>query len=133
MTPGHGEHAAGAVEGLLGSRVARLVAAHVPAKRYLATEDPHLALSAGGARTLGCQGVPTTAPEVAAFEADPVFAAAIAPRRADDAGKAVRPRVPPLASSAGTSWWPMWWTGPAGRGSASSGWRSASGAATWRP
>ncbi|MFF7129877.1 HD domain-containing protein [Streptomyces sp. NPDC008240] len=40
---GHGAHAATAVEGLLGPRVARLVALHIPAKRYLAAADPHLA------------------------------------------------------------------------------------------
>ncbi|MEU3029772.1 HD domain-containing protein [Streptomyces incarnatus] len=41
---GHGGHAATAVEGLLGPRVARLVALHIPAKRYLAATDPGLAV-----------------------------------------------------------------------------------------
>ena len=55
---GHGTHAATAVEGLLGPRVARLVALHIPAKRYLAATEPGLALSPESARTLGCQGGP---------------------------------------------------------------------------
>ncbi|MFG2123589.1 HD domain-containing protein [Streptomyces sp. NPDC048710] len=95
---GHGSHAATAVEGLLGPRVARLVALHIPAKRYLAAADPHLALSPESARTLGCQGGPMTPPEATAFEADPDFSAAIALRRADDAGKVVGLRVAALES-----------------------------------
>ncbi|KOV67582.1 metal-dependent phosphohydrolase [Streptomyces sp. MMG1121] len=95
---GHGRHAATAVEGLLGARVARLVAAHIPAKRYLAVADPQLVLSPESARTLGCQGGPMTPQEVAAFEADPDFASAVALRRADDAGKVVGLRAAPLES-----------------------------------
>ncbi|MCH0566494.1 HD domain-containing protein [Streptomyces sp. MUM 2J] len=93
---GHGEHAAAAVATLLGQRVARLVALHIPAKRYLAATDPDLALSPESARTLGCQGGAMTPGEAAAFEADPDFAAAVALRRADDAGKAVGSCVPGL-------------------------------------
>ncbi|MEU7409128.1 HD domain-containing protein [Streptomyces sp. NPDC042638] len=85
----HGGHAAEAVEGLLGPRVARLVAAHIPAKRYLAAADPRLVLSPESARTLGCQGGPMSPEEAADFEAHPDFPAAIALRRADDAGKVV--------------------------------------------
>ncbi|ANP56638.1 putative HD phosphohydrolase [Streptomyces griseochromogenes] len=95
---GHGTHAARAVEDLLGPRVARLVALHIPAKRYLATADPDLVLSPESARTLGCQGGPLTRQEAAAFEADPDFAAAVALRRADDAGKVVGLRVEGLES-----------------------------------
>ncbi|WP_369386814.1 HD domain-containing protein [Streptomyces sp. CG1] len=95
---GHGRHAAVAVEELLGSRVARLVAAHIPAKRYLAAADPDLVLSPESARTLGCQDGPMTPREAAAFEADPDFPAAIALRRADDAGKVVGLAVAPLES-----------------------------------
>ncbi|MFF5403519.1 HD domain-containing protein [Streptomyces misionensis] len=90
---GHGAHAAAAVEGLLGPRVARLVALHIPAKRCLAATDPHLALSPESARTLGRQGGPMTPDEAAAFVAGPDFAAALALRRADDAGKVVGARV----------------------------------------
>ncbi|MFI1097888.1 HD domain-containing protein [Streptomyces sp. NPDC020917] len=94
---GHGEHAAQAVAGLLGERVARLVALHIPAKRYLAAIDPGLALSPESARTLDCQGGPMSPAEVAAFEAGPDFAAAVALRRGDDAGKVVGLAVPGLA------------------------------------
>ncbi|SEC28873.1 Predicted HD phosphohydrolase [Streptomyces misionensis] len=90
---GHGAHAAAAVEGLLSSRVARLVALHIPAKRCLAATDPHLALSPESERTLGRQGGPMTPEEAAAFAADPDFAAALALRRADDAGKVAGARV----------------------------------------
>lgn len=90
---GHGAHAAAAVEGLLGPRVARLVALHIPAKRYLAATDPGLVLSPESARTLGCQGGPMASREAAAFEADPDFSGAVALRRADDAGKTVGLRV----------------------------------------
>ncbi|MFG2630261.1 HD domain-containing protein [Streptomyces sp. NPDC048473] len=93
---GHGEHAAAAVAGLLGARVARLVALHIPAKRYLAATDAHLALSPESARTLGCQGGFMTSAEAAAFETDPDFTAAVSLRRADDAGKVVGLRVPDL-------------------------------------
>ncbi|MET7313390.1 HD domain-containing protein [Streptomyces sp. NPDC005134] len=88
---GHGEHAAAAVVGLLGARVARLVALHISAKRYLAATDAHLVLSPESARTLGCQGGVMTSEEAAVFEADPDSTAAIALRRADDAGKVVGP------------------------------------------
>jgi predicted HD phosphohydrolase len=94
---GHGEHGAAAVAALLGPRTARLVVLHIPAKRYLAATDPHLALSPESARTLACQGGAMTPQEVAAFERDPDFSAAVALRRADDAGKVVGLRVPPLA------------------------------------
>ncbi|MER5916050.1 HD domain-containing protein [Streptomyces sp. NPDC001982] len=93
---GHGEYGAAAVAALLGPRTARLVALHVPAKRYLAATDPHLALSPESARTLACQGGAMTPEEAAAFERDPDFSAAVALRRADDAGKVVGLRVPPL-------------------------------------
>ncbi|MEU1207389.1 HD domain-containing protein [Nocardia sp. NPDC005825] len=97
---GHGEHGAAAVRGLLGDRVARLVALHVIAKRYLAaTDSAHAAgLSESSRRTLIAQGGPMTAAEIAAFEHDPDFAAAIALRRADDAGKVVGLTVQPLDS-----------------------------------
>ncbi|MGN6722546.1 MAG: HD domain-containing protein [Marmoricola sp.] len=95
---GHADHAADAVMALLGSRVAGLVRAHIPAKRYLAATDPSLELSPESLRTLGCQGGPMTPAEVAAFEADPDFAAAVALRRADDAGKVIGLQVAPLES-----------------------------------
>ncbi|MGW2661201.1 HD domain-containing protein [Nocardia tengchongensis] len=88
---GHGVHGGDAVRGLLGDRVARLVELHVVAKRYLAaTDSAHAAaLSESSHRTLVAQGGPMTGAEIAAFESDPDFTAAIALRRADDAGKVV--------------------------------------------
>ncbi|MFG2827040.1 HD domain-containing protein [Streptomyces sp. NPDC048434] len=95
----HGEHAAAAVAGLLGPRVARLVALHIPAKRYLAATDAEHAtgLSPESTRTLALQGGPMTPEEQAAFEANPDFLAAVALRHADDAGKVVGLRVAGLA------------------------------------
>ncbi|MFF8785126.1 HD domain-containing protein [Streptomyces sp. NPDC015125] len=91
----HGEHAAAAVGGLLGARVARLVALHIPAKRYLAVTDAErtAGLSPESTRTLALQGGPMTPEEQAAFEAQPDFLAAVALRHADDAGKVVGLRV----------------------------------------
>ncbi|MFJ9365616.1 HD domain-containing protein [Nocardia sp. NPDC101769] len=95
---GHGVHGAEAVRALLGARVARLVELHVVAKRYLAaTDSVHAeALSPSSRRTLVVQGGPMTLAEITAFERDPDFAAALALRRADDAGKVVGLTVHPL-------------------------------------
>ncbi|MFJ4650899.1 HD domain-containing protein [Nocardia sp. NPDC088792] len=95
---GHGRNGAHAVRALLGERVARLVELHVTAKRYLAaTDSVHSAvLSQSSRRTLVAQGGPMTPAEVAAFEADPDFHAAIALRKADDAGKVIGLTVHPL-------------------------------------
>lgn len=97
---GHGRHGATAVRDLLGPRVARLVELHVTAKRYLAATDAAhtAALSASSQRTLITQGGPMTAEEITAFESDPDFEAALALRRADDAGKVIGLEVHPLAS-----------------------------------
>ncbi|MEV0855258.1 HD domain-containing protein [Nocardia fluminea] len=95
---GHGRHGADAVRGLLGPRVARLIELHVTAKRFLvATDSTHAAgLSASSRRTLLAQGGPMTPAEAAAFRADPDCAAAVALRRADDAGKVVGLEVAPI-------------------------------------
>lgn len=95
---GHGRHGADAVRALLGPRVARLIELHVTAKRFLvATDSTHAAgLSASSRRTLIAQGGPMTPAETEAFRADPDFTAALALRRADDAGKVVGLRVAPL-------------------------------------
>ncbi|MFD3703028.1 HD domain-containing protein [Nocardia sp. NPDC058658] len=95
---GHGTHGAAAVRGLLGARVARLVGLHVTAKRFLvATDSTHAAaLSASSQRTLIAQGGPMTPAEVETFRADPDFSAALALRRADDAGKIIGLSVAPL-------------------------------------
>lgn len=95
---GHGRHGAAAVRGLLGPRVARLIELHVIAKRFLvATDSAHAgALSPSSQRTLLAQGGPITPAEAEAFRADPDFTAALALRRADDAGKVVGLSVAPL-------------------------------------
>jgi predicted HD phosphohydrolase len=86
---GHGPAGATFVRGVLGDRVADLVALHVPAKRYLAATDPaHRAtFSTASTASLASQGGPMTAPEVAAFRRHPLAAAAVALRRADDDAK----------------------------------------------
>lgn len=95
---GHGKHGADAIRGLLGNRVARLIELHVVAKRYLAaTDTAHTAtLSPASQRTLIAQGGPMTDAEIAEFRADPDFTAALALRRADDAGKVVGLPVAPV-------------------------------------
>jgi predicted HD phosphohydrolase len=86
---GHADHAADAVRGLLGERVARLVRLHVPAKRYLATSSPGHDLSAQSAPTLRVQGGRMSPAEAAAFERDPLADDAVTLRQADDAAKVV--------------------------------------------
>ncbi|MFF2082264.1 HD domain-containing protein [Nocardia sp. NPDC058176] len=101
---GHGRHGADAVRPLLGARVARLVELHVVAKRFQVATDPaHAAgLSASSRRTLIAQGGPMSPAEAATFRADPDFAAALALRRADDAGKVIGLPVAPLRD-----WYPV--------------------------
>ncbi len=86
---GHADHAADAVRGLLGERIARLVRLHVPAKRYLAASSPGHDLSARSTLTLRAQGGRMSPAEAAAFERDPLADDAVTLRQADDAAKAV--------------------------------------------
>lgn len=74
---------------LLGPRVARLVALHVPAKRYLVTTEPAYgaALTEGSVRSLAVQGGALTDAERAVLDADPFLADALTLRRADEAAK----------------------------------------------
>jgi [1-hydroxy-2-(trimethylamino)ethyl]phosphonate dioxygenase len=76
------------------------IALHVAAKRYLCTVEPgyHAGLSAGSQRSLRRQGGPLAAGELAALEATPGWADAVALRRWDDGGKADGASVPGLAS-----------------------------------
>ena len=88
----HGDHAhrgAALVEPLLGARVARLVAAHVDAKRYLvATDTSYRArLSPRSVETLHLQGDRLTGAELTAFATDPDLDAIVALRRADESAK----------------------------------------------
>jgi predicted HD phosphohydrolase len=86
---GHAELAAHTVRPLLGPRVARLVALHVPAKRYLAAVEPGRVFSEQSAQTLLLQGGAMTRDEASAFALDPLAEAAITLRQADDEGKTV--------------------------------------------
>jgi predicted HD phosphohydrolase len=94
----HGRLGAELVRPVLGDRVADLVEAHVPAKRYLVATDPAYgsALSADSRRTLALQGGPMTAAEVEQFRRLPVLEEALALRRADEAAKVVGRDVPGL-------------------------------------
>ena len=70
-------------------RVAWLVGAHVPAKRYLVTTDPGYfdLLSQASVVSLGEQNGPMTPDEVAEFESHPWYPDAVALRRWDDQAK----------------------------------------------
>lgn len=83
-----------------GADVCALVAAHVQAKRYLAARKPgyHERLSDASRGTLRFQGGPMSAEEVAAFEADPLFAVKVRLRSWDEAAKDADRSVPPLES-----------------------------------
>jgi predicted HD phosphohydrolase len=99
----HGDHAgrgAALIEPLLGPRVARLIGAHVDAKRYLVATDAsyRAALSPRSAETLALQGDALDADEIAALAADPDLGAILALRRADEGAKDVAARPAPLAS-----------------------------------
>lgn len=99
----HGDHAArGAllVEPLLGTRVARLVSAHVEAKRYLVATDPEYRarLSRRSIETLQLQGEAFDAADTGRLAADPDLAAILTLRRADDAAKDVAATPPGLQS-----------------------------------
>ena len=85
----HDRRGAELVESLLGARVARLVGAHVLAKRYLVTTDPayrnHLSLRS--VETLAEQGDALRDAELAALASDPDLDAILALRRADERAK----------------------------------------------
>ncbi len=88
----HGRLGAQLVRPLLGERVAALVEAHVPAKRYLVATEPgyDAGLSELSSASLALQGGRLTAAEIAAFAARPWAMDAVALRRADDAAKVPR-------------------------------------------
>lgn len=71
---------------------------HVPAKRYLCATDPayQATLSAASIQSLALQGGPFSAAEVAKFEANPHFRAAVMLRRWDDLAKVPELQVPGL-------------------------------------
>lgn len=95
---GHGRNGADAVEALFGSRVAKMVAWHVPAKRYLvAREGYDNQLSPLSRLTLMRQGGPMSSAEAAKFLASEHASSAIALRLADDHAKQPGRVVPTLA------------------------------------
>ena len=94
----HAAVGAAAVAGLLGSRVADLVARHDDAKRYLVTTEPHYRhrLSDRSRETLRLQGGLLDPDERAALHAYSDLDALLTLRRADDAAKVPGARVPGL-------------------------------------
>jgi len=94
----HDRRGAELVEPLLGTRVARLVGAHVLAKRYLVSTDPtyRASLSVRSAQTLSTQGDALTEADLRALAADTDLAAIIELRRADERAKDPTARVPVL-------------------------------------
>jgi predicted HD phosphohydrolase len=94
----HGELGGDLVRPLMGQRVAALVEAHVPAKRYLVATDAGYArrLSSVSTATLAVQGGPLAEVDALAFRASPYFDDAIELRRADDGGKLPGRKVPGL-------------------------------------
>jgi predicted HD phosphohydrolase len=85
---------------LFPASVTRPIALHVVAKRYLCAVEPdyHARLSGASQRSLRRQGGPMVARQLAAFEAAPGWADAVALRRWDDAGKVDGAAVPGLGS-----------------------------------
>jgi predicted HD phosphohydrolase len=100
----HARIGADAVAGLLGDRVAGLVARHDEAKRYLVSTDPRYRhrLSPRSLETLRLQGGLLDPEERAAFLNSPDRDACLTLRRADDAAKAPGARVPGLGYWRGT-------------------------------
>lgn len=96
----HGRVGATLVAPLLGERVARLVAGHTDAKRYLVTVEPAYAagLSSNSTFTLIGQGGTMTPGEVEEFRQQADVDALVALRRADDAAKVPGQPVAPLMS-----------------------------------
>jgi predicted HD phosphohydrolase len=96
----HARRGAALIEPLLGPRVARLVGAHVDAKRYLVATDPsyRAALSERSAETLGQQGDALDPSAIAELAADQNLDAILALRRADERAKDVDARPSALAT-----------------------------------
>lgn len=96
--PRHASMGAIAVSDVLGGRVADLIRAHVPAKRYLVATRSEYAdlLSPDSVMTLAAQGGPMRPDEVAAFEEHPDHPAMVQLRIADDGAKVPGAVVPGL-------------------------------------
>ena len=100
----HDRRGAALVEPLLGPRVARLVGAHVIAKRYLVATDPayRANLSPRSMQTLAMQGDALGADDLASLATDPDLASILDLRRADE-----RAKDPAAHPSGLDSWQPM--------------------------
>ncbi len=100
----HDRRGAELVGPLLGPRVARLVGAHVVAKRYLVTTNPgyRKRLSARSVETLAAQGDALADAEMSALAADPDLEAILDLRRADE-----RAKDPDALVSGLESWRPL--------------------------
>jgi predicted HD phosphohydrolase len=96
----HDARGAALVAPLFGARVARLVGAHVLAKRYLVATEPayRSGLSDRSVETLAHQGGPLGGDTLAALSRDPDLGAILALRRADERAKDPSATPPPLAS-----------------------------------
>jgi predicted HD phosphohydrolase len=96
----HARIGADAVRGLLGARVARLVAGHAEAKRYLVAVDSSYrqSLSLRSIVTLAAQGGPLDERGAAAFAKGRDADALVALRHADDAAKVAGATVAGLES-----------------------------------
>ncbi len=94
----HGALGGQRVRALLGERVAGLVEAHVPAKRYLVGthRSYRSTLSATSIHTLELQGGPLSPAEAEQFERSPHHSDAVLLRKADDAAKVPGRDVPDL-------------------------------------
>jgi [1-hydroxy-2-(trimethylamino)ethyl]phosphonate dioxygenase len=99
----HEEVGARWLSGRFGAEVSEPVRLHVPAKRYLCAQDAHYfkQLSSASVHTLKLQGGPMAAEEVARFEREPHYRAAVRVRRWDDQGKVAGLVTPPLESYRG--------------------------------
>jgi predicted HD phosphohydrolase len=99
----HGDLGRRWLEPRVGRRVASLAERHVAAKRYLVATDPayRAALSPVSLMTLDHQGGPMSPDEVAAFEAEPDWRAAVRLRIWDDRAKDPDASVPGLDAYAG--------------------------------
>lgn len=99
----HEARGAAYLAGLFSPAVTAPIALHVRAKRYRVAVDPAYAdvLSPGSTASLARQGGPMDADEVAAFEANPGWADAVALRGWDDQGKAHDLETSDLASYRG--------------------------------
>jgi predicted HD phosphohydrolase len=91
----HGSIGASLVAPLLGARVAALVEAHVPAKRYLVARGSY-PVSPVSEASLALQGGPMSADEAFTFSQSPWFDDALRLRRADEAAKVPGRVVPGL-------------------------------------